>query len=111
MQQNAVKTVIHIEERTCDDAAAKQSSGGLFFLQDSIDLFLGNYAVDEADWTTPLRDPKDWKFLTVRRAQEARLTTFSFSDVFNVMPLFFLLVAHHHGCCLFHVYNLPSNGR
>lgn len=34
-------------------------------LQDSIDLFLGNYAVEEADWTTPLRDPKDWKFLTV----------------------------------------------
>ncbi|XP_041798661.1 phosphatidylinositol-3-phosphatase SAC1-B [Chelmon rostratus] len=35
------------------------------FRQDSIDLFLGNYAVDEADWTTPLRDPKDWKFLTL----------------------------------------------
>uniref|UniRef100_A0A669DL12 SAC1 like phosphatidylinositide phosphatase b n=1 Tax=Oreochromis niloticus TaxID=8128 RepID=A0A669DL12_ORENI len=34
------------------------------FRQDSIDLFLGNYVVDEADWTTPL--------------------TFSFSDVFNV---------------------------
>lgn len=36
--------------------------------QDSIDLFLGNYAVDEADRADPLRDPKDWKFLTVRRA-------------------------------------------
>uniref|UniRef100_A0A671UNS7 SAC1 like phosphatidylinositide phosphatase b n=1 Tax=Sparus aurata TaxID=8175 RepID=A0A671UNS7_SPAAU len=35
------------------------------FRQDSIDLFLGNYAVDEADWTNPLRDPKDWKFLTL----------------------------------------------
>lgn len=35
------------------------------YRQDSIDLFLGNYAVDEADWTTPLRDPKDWKFLTL----------------------------------------------
>ncbi|KAA8591978.1 hypothetical protein FQN60_017352 [Etheostoma spectabile] len=35
------------------------------FRQDSIDLFLGNYAVDEAVWTTPLRDPKDWKFLTL----------------------------------------------
>lgn len=35
------------------------------FRQDSIDLFLGNYVVDEADWTTPLRDPKDWKFLTL----------------------------------------------
>lgn len=34
--------------------------------QDSIDLFLGNYAVDEADMTTPLHEPKDWKFLTVR---------------------------------------------
>ncbi|XP_030580552.1 phosphatidylinositol-3-phosphatase SAC1-B [Archocentrus centrarchus] len=36
-----------------------------FPLQDSTDLFLGNYVVDEADWTTPLRDPKDWKFLTL----------------------------------------------
>uniref|UniRef100_A0A668U5L7 SAC domain-containing protein n=1 Tax=Oreochromis aureus TaxID=47969 RepID=A0A668U5L7_OREAU len=44
------------------------------FRQDSIDLFLGNYVVDEADWTTPLQDPKDWK-------------TFSFSDVFNVTLL------------------------
>ncbi|XP_042279831.1 phosphatidylinositol-3-phosphatase SAC1-B [Thunnus albacares] len=35
------------------------------FRQDSIDLFLGNYAVDEADWTTPLHDLKDWKFLTL----------------------------------------------
>ncbi|XP_038154593.1 phosphatidylinositol-3-phosphatase SAC1-B-like [Cyprinodon tularosa] len=35
------------------------------FRQDSIDLFLGNYAVDEADWTTPLQDRKDWKFLTL----------------------------------------------
>uniref|UniRef100_A0A3Q1C8F4 SAC domain-containing protein n=2 Tax=Amphiprion ocellaris TaxID=80972 RepID=A0A3Q1C8F4_AMPOC len=35
------------------------------FRQDSIDLFLGNYAVDEADWTTPLCDTKDWKFLTL----------------------------------------------
>uniref|UniRef100_A0A3Q3K2V7 SAC domain-containing protein n=1 Tax=Monopterus albus TaxID=43700 RepID=A0A3Q3K2V7_MONAL len=35
------------------------------FRQDSIDLFLGNYVVDEADWTSPLRDPKDWKFLTL----------------------------------------------
>ncbi|XP_056289740.1 phosphatidylinositol-3-phosphatase SAC1-B isoform X2 [Pseudoliparis swirei] len=35
------------------------------FRQDSIDLFLGNYAVDEADRADPLRDPKDWKFLTL----------------------------------------------
>ncbi|KAM4581311.1 phosphatidylinositol-3-phosphatase SAC1-B [Odontesthes bonariensis] len=35
------------------------------FRQDSIDLFLGNYAVDEADWITPLRDLKDWKFFTL----------------------------------------------
>uniref|UniRef100_A0A4W6CE38 SAC1 like phosphatidylinositide phosphatase b n=1 Tax=Lates calcarifer TaxID=8187 RepID=A0A4W6CE38_LATCA len=35
------------------------------FRQDSIDLFLGNYAAEEGDWTTPLRDPKDWKFLTL----------------------------------------------
>ncbi|XP_065814110.1 LOW QUALITY PROTEIN: phosphatidylinositol-3-phosphatase SAC1-B [Labrus bergylta] len=32
------------------------------FRQDSIDLFLGNYAVEESDSTAPLRDPKDWKF-------------------------------------------------
>uniref|UniRef100_A0A674ARY4 SAC1 like phosphatidylinositide phosphatase b n=1 Tax=Salmo trutta TaxID=8032 RepID=A0A674ARY4_SALTR len=36
------------------------------FRQDSIDLFLGNYAIDEADMTTPLHETKDWKFLTVR---------------------------------------------
>ncbi|KAI4891931.1 hypothetical protein NFI96_021902 [Prochilodus magdalenae] len=35
------------------------------FRQDSIDLFLGNYAVDEADMSTPLHEPKDWKFLTL----------------------------------------------
>nr|XP_057909456.1 phosphatidylinositol-3-phosphatase SAC1-B isoform X2 [Doryrhamphus excisus] len=35
------------------------------FRQDSIDLFLGNFAVDEADTMTPLREPKDWKFLTL----------------------------------------------
>ncbi|MGH0124615.1 UNVERIFIED_CONTAM: hypothetical protein FKN15_019456 [Acipenser sinensis] len=34
-------------------------------LQDSIDLFLGNYAVDEADSSTPLHVQKDWKFLTL----------------------------------------------
>uniref|UniRef100_A0A8C8GIY5 SAC domain-containing protein n=1 Tax=Oncorhynchus tshawytscha TaxID=74940 RepID=A0A8C8GIY5_ONCTS len=35
------------------------------FRQDSIDLFLGNYAVDETDGPTPLRIQKDWKFLTL----------------------------------------------
>uniref|UniRef100_A0A8C4ZW81 Phosphatidylinositol-3-phosphatase SAC1 n=1 Tax=Gadus morhua TaxID=8049 RepID=A0A8C4ZW81_GADMO len=35
------------------------------FRQDSIDLFLGNYSVDEVDLTTPLRELKDWKFLTL----------------------------------------------
>ncbi|XP_039592108.1 phosphatidylinositol-3-phosphatase SAC1-B [Polypterus senegalus] len=35
------------------------------FRQDSIDLFLGNYAVDEADSLAPLRVQKDWKFLTL----------------------------------------------
>uniref|UniRef100_A0A674DV53 SAC1 like phosphatidylinositide phosphatase n=1 Tax=Salmo trutta TaxID=8032 RepID=A0A674DV53_SALTR len=35
------------------------------FRQDSIDLFLGNYAVDETDSPTPLRIQKDWKFLTL----------------------------------------------
>ncbi|XP_030644635.1 phosphatidylinositol-3-phosphatase SAC1-A [Chanos chanos] len=35
------------------------------FRQDSIDLFLGNYTVDEADGPTPLRLQKDWKYLTL----------------------------------------------
>ncbi|KAJ3609330.1 hypothetical protein NHX12_023853 [Muraenolepis orangiensis] len=33
------------------------------FRQDSIDLFLGNYALDETDGPTPLRVQKDWKLL------------------------------------------------
>nr|AAI39690.1 Si:ch211-222e23.8 protein [Danio rerio] len=33
------------------------------FRQDSIDLFLGNYSVDETDSLTPLHVKKDWKFL------------------------------------------------
>ncbi|KAI2652682.1 Phosphatidylinositol-3-phosphatase SAC1-A [Labeo rohita] len=33
------------------------------FRQDSIDLFLGNYTVDETDGLTPLHLQKDWKFL------------------------------------------------
>lgn len=37
----------------------------VIFFQDSIDLFLGNFAVDETDGPTPLRVQKDWKFLTV----------------------------------------------
>ncbi|XP_076864540.1 phosphatidylinositol-3-phosphatase SAC1-A [Brachyhypopomus gauderio] len=35
------------------------------FRQDSIDLFLGNYTVDEMDVSTPLQLQKDWKFLTL----------------------------------------------
>uniref|UniRef100_A0A8C9W7E4 Phosphatidylinositol-3-phosphatase SAC1 n=1 Tax=Scleropages formosus TaxID=113540 RepID=A0A8C9W7E4_SCLFO len=35
------------------------------FRQDSIDLFLGNYAVEEEEGSTPLRVQKDWKFLTL----------------------------------------------
>ncbi|XP_036394764.1 phosphatidylinositol-3-phosphatase SAC1-B [Megalops cyprinoides] len=35
------------------------------FRQDSIDLFLGNYAVEEEDLITPLHRPRDWKFLTL----------------------------------------------
>ncbi|XP_070407051.1 phosphatidylinositol-3-phosphatase SAC1-B isoform X1 [Nothobranchius furzeri] len=35
------------------------------FKQDSIDLFLGNYSVDETDWVNPLHDIKDWKFFTL----------------------------------------------
>lgn len=50
--------------------------------QDSIDLFLGNFAVDEADLTTPLREPKDWKFLTVS------LNTFIFCLLVLIQNIF-----------------------
>ena len=33
--------------------------------QDSIDLFLGNYTVDDTDGPTPLQVQKDWKFMMV----------------------------------------------
>ncbi|GAB1294866.1 Phosphatidylinositol-3-phosphatase SAC1 [Apodemus speciosus] len=33
------------------------------FRQDSIDLFLGNYSVDELESHSPLSVPRDWKFL------------------------------------------------
>ncbi|KAF7645459.1 hypothetical protein LDENG_00204180 [Lucifuga dentata] len=35
------------------------------FRQDSIDLFLGNFALDESDGASPLRVERDWKFLTL----------------------------------------------
>ncbi|XP_060760643.1 phosphatidylinositol-3-phosphatase SAC1-A [Neoarius graeffei] len=35
------------------------------FRQDSIDLFLGNYSVDESESLTPLQVQKGWKFLTL----------------------------------------------
>ncbi|XP_068944448.1 phosphatidylinositol-3-phosphatase SAC1 isoform X1 [Petaurus breviceps papuanus] len=35
------------------------------FRQDSIDLFLGNYAVDEVEHNNPLHIQKDWKFLAL----------------------------------------------
>ncbi|XP_028818989.1 phosphatidylinositide phosphatase SAC1-A isoform X3 [Denticeps clupeoides] len=35
------------------------------FRQDAIDLFLGNYVVEELEGQTPLRAKKDWKFFTL----------------------------------------------
>ncbi|KAM4706340.1 phosphatidylinositol-3-phosphatase SAC1 [Rhinophrynus dorsalis] len=35
------------------------------FRQDAIDLFLGNYSVEEAYSTSPLHVPADWKFLAL----------------------------------------------
>ncbi|KAG8521559.1 Phosphatidylinositide phosphatase SAC1 [Galemys pyrenaicus] len=35
------------------------------FRQDSIDLFLGNYSVDELEFHSPLSVPRDWKFLAL----------------------------------------------
>lgn len=52
-------------------------------MQDSIDLFLGNYAVEEADWTTPIHDPKDWKFLTVRKDKGNKHMYYSPLQVFD----------------------------
>ncbi|OBS80783.1 hypothetical protein A6R68_21003 [Neotoma lepida] len=40
------------------------------FRQDSIDLFLGNYSVDELDSHSPLSVPRDWKFLAVTLGQK-----------------------------------------
>lgn len=37
----------------------------LFLFQDAIDLFLGNYSVDEVEPASPLHVKKDWKFLAV----------------------------------------------
>ena len=54
----------------------------LCWLQDSIDLFLGNFAVDETDGPTPLRVQKDWKFLTVGISPQKDL---SITTVVNVM--------------------------
>lgn len=36
-----------------------------FLFQDAIDLFLGNYSVDEVEPASPLHVKKDWKFLAV----------------------------------------------
>lgn len=54
------------------------------FLQDSIDLFLGNYAVEEADMNTPLHEPKDWKFLTVRERFIKFYNDQTYVSVFNL---------------------------
>ncbi|XP_048694810.1 phosphatidylinositol-3-phosphatase SAC1 isoform X2 [Caretta caretta] len=35
------------------------------FRQDAIDLFLGNYSVDEVESVSPLHTQKDWKFLAL----------------------------------------------
>ena len=39
------------------------------FRQDAIDLFLGNYKIDENEgklFKCPLKDRQEWKYLTVR---------------------------------------------
>lgn len=95
--------------------------------QDSIDLFLGNYSIDEADMTTPLHETKDWKFLTVRSDWLGLISAMYtdwlqyvlvsvtgvdwdsvilFNSCFPSPPL----VAHYHGCGILHVYHLPPHG-
>ncbi|XP_069469454.1 phosphatidylinositol-3-phosphatase SAC1 isoform X2 [Ambystoma mexicanum] len=44
------------------------------FRQDSIDLFLGNYSVDEVDSANPLHVHKEWKFLAATHGQKHWLT-------------------------------------
>lgn len=46
-------------------AAVPLSSCSPFLFQDAIDLFLGNYSVDEVEPASPLHVKKDWKFLAV----------------------------------------------
>ena len=99
-----------------------------FFLQDSIDLFLGNYSVDESDGPTPLRAQKDWKFLTVSKhsshlklecavsASEVGGGLFIYhpvrplrtEEVTCIVPLS-LAVAYRHGDSLLYVHHqLPT---
>lgn len=61
--------------------------------QDSIDLFLGNFAVDESDGPSPLRVQKDWKFLTVSVFEffflwSAVAGTLTRSNLWNPVSLF-----------------------
>lgn len=85
---------------------------GFVTFQDSIDLFLGNFALDESDGPTPLRVQKDWKFLTVSivftsQQQIALLNPYSyFFFVFFVC----LAVAHYYAGGVFHVHRLSSYG-
>lgn len=75
--------------------------------QDSIDLFLGNFAVDETDGPTPLRVQKDWKFLTVSSSNPNPNPERTF-----ISSLLFLLlaVAHHYAGGFFHVHRLSPHG-
>ena len=50
------------------------------FRQDAIDLFLGNYKIDENEGKVvkcPLRDRQEWKYLTVRHILLPLMTEFS----------------------------------
>lgn len=82
----------------------------VFLTQDSIDLFLGNYAVEEGDWMTQLRDPKDWKFLTVRTHQldQSKMFPQLFLSVDDFSLSF--SVADHHGGGVLHVHHLSAHG-
>lgn len=49
----------------CNSVVVHFSSRSPFLFQDAIDLFLGNYSVDEVEPASPLHVQKDWKFLAV----------------------------------------------
>lgn len=71
-------------------------------LQDAMDLFLGNYTIEEGEGSirqSPLRVDKDWKFLTVtpnqydKLCRTGALSSFFFKFSFMKMPVIWCIAA------------------